>query len=222
MNYNQYDTQTPDNPAVCPSCGMSIQQIAASMQNEGMKGLNLIGIASAVVMFICAFLPLLTKIKDYSSESISMLSSQANEAGMMGWMVIVLSVAIAFLYAVQRENLAFFVSMLNLFKFIHVWSVAKKAVYSNDFVHYGFGFYFYLIATVVAILPFILIKVKQRGTQVCPNCGAQLRGNLYSEGVTVQCDEYNENGNVVKQTFYNADGTVSNVYEYDENGNLIE
>ncbi|MCM1539168.1 MAG: hypothetical protein NC254_12325 [bacterium] len=142
-----------------------------------MKRLNLIGIVSAVVMFICAFLPVLTKIKDFYSESYSMLSSQANEAGMAGWMVLVLSVVIVFLYAIPRENLAFLVSLLNLFKFIHVWSIAQKAIYSNDFVHYGYGFYVYLIATVAAILPFIWIKVKKGGTQICPNCGAQLRGN---------------------------------------------
>ncbi len=131
--------------------------------------IDLIGVIGAIIAFICVFLPFLS----IEGESISIISSEMREAGMkLGWLVIVLSIAMAVLYFLRMEMLAFLAALLNLLTFIHVWTFGgtMKSLYtlgssffSDSKMHYGVGFYFYLLATIASLIaPFIWAKIKKQ------------------------------------------------------------
>ncbi len=124
--------------------------------------IDLIGVISALVAFICVFLPLLSA----SGESISLISKDMREAGFkIGWLILVVSVAMMVLYILRMEVLAFLLSVINLLLFVSVWTfcgVFKTLAGFFTGINYGVGFYFYLLATVAAVAaPFIWIKVKK-------------------------------------------------------------
>ncbi|MCM1539012.1 MAG: zinc-ribbon domain-containing protein [bacterium] len=118
--------------------------------------IDLIGVISALVMFISIFLPFLSGYGEHANlfkltEAIDIHTA---------WLVIVLSLVAIVGYALRMEMIGFLASVLNVAVFVHVWTVG--AAVKSFGLHFGVGFYFYLLATIAALIaPSIWGKIKK-------------------------------------------------------------
>lgn len=123
-----------------------------SMRTLTSKGttMNLIGMAGALLAFICAFLPF-ARLSYAGTVTMLRLSNV-----FMALLAIACGLGALILYGLRMEMAGFLVSILNVCVFVHMWT--RGAVAGR----FHIGFYLCLLAAVAMVIaPFVWDKVKK-------------------------------------------------------------